>query len=162
VAGYSLVPGQEVELGLAVANNKAHPQATPFLTTALLQIVDLDVEADADASAALPYPPHSSATSSRVLVRGLSLTVPPGMRLLVTGPSGSGKSTLVRKISEAVRAEEDVEHTTHLTSPRRDAVINASVVLGIPLTQLTICPQRPYLFKVRLPCKALASSDAAI
>src|SRR5262249_32959416 len=34
----------------------------------------------------------------RVLLRDLSLTLPPGSRTLITGPSGSGKSTLFRTL----------------------------------------------------------------
>jgi ATP-binding cassette, subfamily C, bacterial CydC len=77
-------------------------------------LVDSHVEGSRAASA--PFPPHAPLKLEDVSfryegqtwspIRGLSLTVPPGSWLTVTGRSGSGKSTLLRLVAREISASE--------------------------------------------------------
>lgn len=115
--------------------------------TELLHIWALDVHADlqehgnSDAGVGAgqhqrDYQHQQHQVSGRLLVRGLSLCVCEGMRVLVTGPSGCGKSTLLRTIARALRAE-------------ASCYPGAKIAVGVPNEDIVFCPQTPYLFKVR-------------
>ncbi|MEP7113351.1 MAG: ATP-binding cassette domain-containing protein, partial [Ilumatobacteraceae bacterium] len=69
---------------------------------------------------------HRGATHDVAALRGLSLRVDPGERIVVRGPSGSGKSTLVAALTAQVHASagrvrlfgQDLAQLDHASSTR--------------------------------------------
>lgn len=119
--GVSLVPLQhKYPYGQPTTLRPSH---TP--TNVLLSLTDFSVR---------------SLDFQRVLLRGLSLSLVRGMRLLVTGPSGCGKSTLLTCLNLLIQQQND------------NVVVgeDGGCAVNVPLDQFSVCSQTAYCFQVAL------------
>jgi thiol reductant ABC exporter CydD subunit len=109
--------------------------------------------AGAGAGAGAPVPDAAAALTvdglgvryehrDRAALQGLSLQVPPGARLALTGPSGSGKSTLLAALLRFVEPSEG----TMAFGPRAGSTETVATWRG----HFSWLPQRPHLFNATL------------
>src|SRR6476619_425276 len=100
------------------------------------------------------YPVPGGATVAAL--RGMSLRVPAGERLLVHGPNGSGKTTLLRVLTGEVPPSAGtvlVGGVDLVGAPPSDAVRLRSRVLGLVDQQKTLVPELSVVDNITLQAR---------